>query len=187
MLNTSEVRIAPEGRILVAPVGTTVPADASESFDEAWADLGYANEDGVEITPELEVEDFMAWQSLPPVKTSPTNLALEVVFNLIQTNVDTTSLYFFGAQWVDQGDGSSRLDVTSDINIEERALAIEWTDDNQANNRLIIPRGFVTERESLALVRSELTTFGVTFRALDDSGDFFHLLSNNPALMPESS
>jgi hypothetical protein len=186
-INASEVRLAPFGRIRVGPVGSVIPDDVTTPFDSDWFELGYVDEDGVSFNPDLATNDIRMWQALPPVKTTATGLSLEVSFNMGQVNQGTTSLYFFGAEWVDVGGGVAKLDVRSDLTLPERALAIEWNDDEGSINRFIIPRGFVDNRETMQLQRSNATLLGVTFKALDDSGDFFHLLSNNPALVPESS
>lgn len=186
MLNSSEVRVAPFGHVFVAEVGTSPPTDLTTAYAAEWLDLGYVNEDGVSIAPSLDTTDHMMWQSIVPVKTSATGLSLEISFSMGQINTGTTSLFFFGAEWVEESPGIYKLDVGSDILLAEKAMSIEWTDDEGSVNRFTVPRGFVADRENLQLQRSEVTTLGITYKALDDSGDFFHLLSNNPALQPSS-
>jgi len=181
-LDSLEVRVAPFGHVYVAPVGTVAPTDVTSAFGAGWKELGYLDEDGVGITPSTDVSDIVAWQSLLPVKTSLTGLDLTLEFNLIQVNQDTTALYFFGETWAVAG-GVATLAMSSNPTLDERALAVEWTDDAANVNRLIVGRGLVTDRAQLSLKRSEATAFGITFRALDNNGLMATLLSDNPDLL----
>lgn len=184
-LDSSQVRVAPFGHVYVAPVGTVAPVDVTAAFAAGWKELGYLDEDGVGITPSTDVTDIMAWQSLLAVKTSLTGLDLTLEFNLIQVNQNTTALYFFGQAWVVAA-GLATMTMSSNPALDERALAVEWTDDANFTNRLIVPRGLVTDRQQLTLKRSEAVAMGVTFKALDDNGTMAKLLSNNTALLTSS-
>ena len=70
-LNADNVRVGLNGNVYVAPKGTTAPADLTSAWDPAWKDLGYLNDDGVEMEYGTDVEDIMAWQSLSPVRARP--------------------------------------------------------------------------------------------------------------------
>lgn len=181
-LDSTEVRVAPFGHVYVAPVGTSAPADVSTAFSASWQELGYLDESGVGITPSTDVTDILAWQTLLPVKSTLTGLTLELEFNLIQVNQNTTALYFFGQSWV-TGSGLATMTMSSSPTLDERALAVEWTDDGNNTNRLIVGRGLITDRQQLTLSRTEATAFGVTFRALDNNGTMAVLLSDNPDLV----
>lgn len=180
-LDSGEVRLAPFGHVYVAAVGTAAPVDVTVPFGAGWRELGYLDEDGVGITPSVDVQDISAWQSLVPVKQTLTGVNLELKFNMIQVNQATTSLFFFGEDWV-SGGGISTLTLTSNPSLDERAVAIEWNDDNANTNRLIVPRGLITDRDDLNLNRQNATAFGVTFRALDSNGVIAALLSDDPNL-----
>lgn len=181
-LDSGEVRLAPFGHVYVAPVGSTLPTDVTTPFNASWLELGYLDEDGVSVTPSVDVNDIRAWQSATPVKTSITSIDLECSFNMIQVNQASTGLFFFGESWT-AGGGVATLTVSSNPTLDERALAIEWTDDENNTNRLLLPRGLVTDREAMQLQRAEATAFGVTFRALDYNGTLAVILSDNPSLV----
>jgi len=180
-LDSGEVRLAPFGHVYVAPVGSVLPTDTTTPFDAAWRELGYLDEDGVEITPSVDVADIGAWQSLVPVKQSLTGMNLELAFNLIQMNQQTTSLFFFGESWTATG-GIATLEISSSPTLDERALAVEWNDDNDNINRLLIPRGLVTDRDGMTLNRSDAVAFGITYRALDYNGLVAVMLSDDPEM-----
>lgn len=181
-IDSGEVRLAPFGHIYVAPVGTPAIADVSTPLPAQWKELGYISEDGVGITPTTDVQDYFAWQSKMPVKTSLTSIAMELQFSMIQINQDTTSLFFFGEQWT-SGAGLGTLTLTTNPALDERSMVIEWNDDEENTNRLYIPRGVVTDREQMTLSRTELTALGVTFKILDFSGIGAILLSDDPNLV----
>lgn len=49
------------GAVFVAPVGTTLPTDATTALDSAFENLGYISEDGLKNTSELDKEIIKAW------------------------------------------------------------------------------------------------------------------------------
>lgn len=180
-LNSGEIRLAPFGHVYVAPVGTVAPSTVTDPFGAGWRELGYLSEDGVGVTPSTDVQDIKAWQSLTIVKQSLTGVNLELKFNMIQVNQATSSLFFYGEDW-SAAAGLATLNLTSNPSLDERALAVEWTDDAGSTNRLIVGRGLVTDRDDLNLNRAGATAFGVTFKALDSNGVMATLLSNDPNL-----
>lgn len=184
-LDTTEVRLAPSGHIYTAVVGTTLPTTATMSLNAAFKELGYADEDGVSITPGVEVTDIAAWQAATPVKTSLDSISLEISFNLLQANQDTWALYFFNTAWANNF-GQGKVTVSSNPGTQEKALIIEWDDDLADTSRLVVPRAFIADREALQLVRNDVEKVGLTFRVLDNSGTFFYVYSENADLVPSS-
>jgi hypothetical protein len=187
MLNPEEIRVAPFGRVLVTDVGSTAPTNLEDPFSSDWFELGYINEDGVTLTPNLTTNPYRVWQSRLPAKIVSTDLTFEVMFTMAQMNQGTTSIFFFDAQWVETEVGVYRLDVASDQILKERAMAVEYTDDAGHTNRLIVPRGFVSNREALQLQRNAVSEMGITYQALDQGGDAFYFLSDDPAMEPATS
>lgn len=183
--DSSEVRLAPNGNIYVAPVGTALPTNATMNLNAAFKSIGYVDEDGVSISPGVELTDIMMWQSAVPVKTTLDTVTFEVQFNMGQVNQDTWSLYFFVTGWVNNF-GQAKLVVPSSPGSQEKSLIIQWTDDLGDDVRLVIPTAVLTDRESLQLTRNNAQITGVTFRALDTSGTLAYVYSDNPDLVPSS-
>lgn len=186
MLNSEEIRVAPFGRVLVSDVGASVPTDLESDYSSDWFEFGYLSEDGVTFDPTLDIQKYNVWQGRLPAKIMATDLAFTAAFTMSQMNSGTTSVYFFDAEWTESEPGVYSLDVASDQLLKERALSVEWTDDAGYINRLTIPRGFVSNRESLQLQRNNVSDMGITFEALDYNGKAFNMLSNNPAFEPIS-
>jgi hypothetical protein len=184
-IDANEVQLAPFGNIYVAPVGTTLPTSATGPLNAAFTSLGYVDEDGVQITPEVELTDIMMWQSALPVKTTLDTVSLEIQMNFGQVNYATWGLYFFNQDF-EENAGEAKLTMPSNPGSQEKALIVEWEDDDVDQSRLVIPRAVLADRETLALVRNEATLAGVTFRVLDDSGNFGYVYSENTDLIPPS-
>ena len=87
--NALEVRIAGNGGLFVAALGSTLPTDAESPLDAAFVDLGLATEEGVKITPDRTVEKIRAWQSRQPVRTAITAEDIALSMELMQWNPDT--------------------------------------------------------------------------------------------------
>jgi hypothetical protein len=103
--------------------------------------------------------------------------------HLSQFDADATALYF-GTEWTPAEDGTGTpipgvyvLNLESTPELAERALLVEWSD-GAVTNRLIIPRGMVSEREGLKLTRVDSQTLGVTLDALDSGGSLGYILTN---------
>jgi hypothetical protein len=184
MANVStEVRLAPGGSVYVADIGTTLPTTATMALNAAFDDLGYLDEDGVTISPSADFTDIMMWQSSVPVKTTLDTITLEIQFNMGQTNLTTWGLYFFVTDFTNNF-GQAKLEIPSNPGSQEKALIVEWTDDEGDQTRLVFPRAVLTDRESLQLVRNDATIAGVTFRCLDSNGTLGYIYSENPDLTP---
>jgi hypothetical protein len=155
------------------------------ALDAAFDDLGYLDEDGVSITPNVELTDIMMWQSALPVKTTLDTVAVEVQFNMGQVNLTTWGLYFFVSDFVNNF-GEAKLTLPSNPGSQEKALIIEWQDDEGDQTRMVFPRAVLADREALQLVRNNAQLLGVTFRLLDASGNLGFIYSENPDLTPST-
>ena len=183
--NSEEVRLAPDGSLYVAPVGSVLPSNATVALDAAWEELGYIDEDGVSMTPSVDLSDIMMWQSTTAVKVTLDSTSFEIQFNMGQVNKFTWGLYFFNSNWTNNF-GQAKLTLLSNPASQEKGLIVEWRDDEGDQNRLVLPKAVLTDREDLQLVRNAATLAGVTFKALDYSGVYGYVHSDNPDLLPSS-
>lgn len=181
--DTDELVIAPEGRIMVAPIGTAVSTtDVEAVLDADWRELGYATEDGVTLSVGKEIQDIRAWQAMDPVRRIVTNRNVTVAFTLRQLNVDTVPFAYGGGTVTETAPGNYTYTPPEASEIDERALLIEWTDGDK-HYRAHFPRGSVTEAVETQLVRNDTANLPVTFGALtpDDDADIFTLITDDPA------
>lgn len=183
--SAAEVRTAPSGHIYVAALGAVEPTDVTTPLAGTYAELGYTTPDGVSLTPSVEQEDIMVWQSLMPVLSPITGMTLEISFVLAQLNRDTLSLYFLGEEVTDDGT-TATLNLSTNPGTQERVLVVEWEDNTEDLYRLVVPRAQMTNREELQLTRGQSTNLGLSFKALDDNGIAGYLLSNNENMLEAS-
>ncbi|MEU6087380.1 phage tail protein [Streptomyces sp. NPDC047085] len=188
--NSNEIRVAGTGRILVAPVGTTAPADVTTAWAAAWKDLGYTSTDGIKLSKKDKLDPVDTWQSVSPARFIYSDRDLTVKFQLMQLNEDTLP-FFMGGDAVAEtaaGSGLYKYDLASAPKFNEKALGIEFTDGSAITYRFVIPRGQVTESEELSLTRTASIKLGVTFTALavDDTKPLATFLMKDPAYNPAS-
>lgn len=182
-ITTGNVRTAPSGNVWLGPLGTPEPATPTDALDAALFDLGCLTPDGVSITPNVESEDIMIWQSLSPVLSPITGFVFEISFTMAEVNQKGLGEFFAGSTWTNSG-GAGRLDIDSNPGTQERLLVVEWVDNREYNYRLVVPRAQMTNREAMNLVRGDSINSGLSLKALDDDGIAAYILSNNPALIP---
>lgn len=181
-LTADNVRVGLNGNVYVAPKGTTAPADLTTAWGAAWQDFGYLNDDGVEMEYSTDVEDIMAWQSLSPVRRVLTSVEMTLAFTAIELRATTITQYFPDSTITEVTAGTVyKLDIPSAPGPAEFAFGFEWMDGDIVN-RVVIPRGEVTDRESVNFQRGEPVGLGMTVSAYASSSpELATWLSNDPS------
>lgn len=180
-LDADNVRVGLNGSILMAPKGSIAPADLDAPWDSAWTDLGYMSDDGVEMGLSTDTEDVTAWQSVTPVRRILTGLDLTLGFTAIELKTRTVTLYFPGATMTDVSGTVHRLDIPASPGPQEFAFGFEWQD-GTIKNRLVIPRGEVTDRGASTVTRGGAVGLEMTVSAYATSApEIASWLSNDPA------
>lgn len=187
--NADAIRFAPKATIRMAPKGTDVTPYMSDVMaplpDEVFVPLGYTAEDGIELTPTVETNPVTVHQSATPVKYVVTSASVTLAFTMMQFDENTVPLYF-GADFVEQSNGTLTLDLASTPDLREQVLIVEWGDFTETPNesdptgpatlvsgtktRLILPRIMLSERNAITLTRTDAQQLGVTVQALDVGG-----------------
>jgi hypothetical protein len=172
--NSSEIRIAGTGRILVAVAGTTAPADFTTNWDPAtWTDLGYTSSDGVTFSKKDKLDPVDTWQAVSPVRFIYSDRELTLKFSLLQFN-EATLPFFMGGGKVSQAGAASGVfnyTLADGPQKDERALGLEFSDGTDVTYRFVIPRGQVTASDDIKLARKAAAQLGVTFTALSNGSD----------------
>ncbi|GGM04732.1 hypothetical protein GCM10010099_21060 [Streptomyces cinereus] len=180
-LNADNVRVGLNGNIYMAPKGTTAPTDLDTAWAAAWLDLGYMSEDGVSLEYSTDVEDINAWQSLSPVRRVLTSVDMTLGFTALELKTRTVTAYFPGATMTDVSGTVHKLDIPAAPGPQEFAFGLEWID-GTIKNRLIIPRGEITERGAITVARSEAVALEMTVSAYATSApELASWLSNDPS------
>jgi len=166
--NAREIRVAGNGRILVANLGTLPPTDTVAEWGSGWKDLGYTTTDGVKLAKKDKIDPIDTWQSVSAARFVYSDRDLTLKFQLLQMNEDTLPFFFGGGSVEANGTtaGNFRYKLTADPSFDERMLGVEFTDGTDVKYRIVVPRGQVTETEEISLVRTAPVKLGVTFTAL---------------------
>lgn len=171
--NSSEIRVAGTGRVLIADINAPLPAAFSDNpatdWGSAWTDLGYTSTDGVTFSKKDKLDPVETWQSISPARFVYADRDLTLKFSMLQFNEDTLP-FFLGGKSADfrrdATSGAVQFDVPDGPTFDERALGLEFTDGSAVTYRFVIPRGQVTATDDIKLARKAAAMLGVTFTAL---------------------
>jgi hypothetical protein len=180
-LDADNVRVGLTGHVYIAPIGTTAPVDLTTAWGAGWSEVGYLSDDGVEMAYSTDTEDINAWQSLSPVRKVLTSVDMTLAFTCLELKTSTITLYFPGSTMTDVSGTVHSLAIPAAPGPDERAIGLEWVD-GSITNRLIIPRGEVTDRDSITVARSGAVGLNMTVSAYATSApELATWLSNDPA------
>ncbi|MEU5163310.1 phage tail protein [Streptomyces sp. NPDC020875] len=172
--NSSEIRVAGTGRVLVGAVGaaapTTFSANPAADWSAAWTDLGYTTTDGVTFAKKDKLDPVETWQAISPARFVYSDRDLTLKFAMLQFNENTLPFFIGGSKGdvkpVGTNTGVYSIDIPDGPTFDERALGLEFTDGKDITYRFVIPRGQVTAADDVKLARKSAASLGVTFTAL---------------------
>ena len=184
-MNPSEIRVAGTGRVLAAPLGTSVPSDLTTAWAAGWKDLGYTTTDGIKFNKKDKIDPVDTWQSVSPARFVYSDRDLTMKFALLQLNEDTLPFFFGGDSVSETATGSKiyRYLVAAEPKKDERMLGVEFADGDSIKYRFVVHRGQVTDTEELSLMRTAAIKLGITFTAMavDNATPLATWLMNDPA------
>lgn len=155
------------GAIFTAPLGTTLPTDATSDLDAAFENVGYISEDGVTNSNTPETDPIKAWGG-------------DVVYNAQTEKEDTFNWTMIEVAnvvplKVVYGDNNVTGDLATGITVkanseeqEERAFVIDMVLRGSILKRIVIARGQVTEVEDIEYTDGDLIGYGTTISAHPD-------------------
>ena len=166
--NVTVGKPAVAGAVFNAPAGTALPTSTAASLNSAFVDLGYVSEDGVTNSFSLSTDQIKAWGG--EVVAVPQSEKVETVkLKLIEAmNTDVLKV-FFGASNV-SGSLSEGVAVNVDnAELGETAWVIDTILRGGTAQRLVIPRGKISEMGDVVYKDNELIGYEVTLTCLPDS------------------
>ncbi len=131
--NAAAVRFGKPGKLYIAPLGTTEPADYDSVWPAGWVPLGYTDE-GSAFNYEISTDNVEVAEELDVLARVTTGRDASVEFAMAETTYKNLSIAFNGGIIV--GDGLDWAFEPPDLGDEERVM-IGW-DANRipANNDL---------------------------------------------------
>lgn len=175
MLSTNVTAAKPKtgGAIFVAPVGTTLPTDATTTLDTAFKELGYASEDGLTNSNSPESDVIKAWGG-------------DTVLTLLTSKDDTFSMTLIEALNVEvlklvYGDdnvtGTLDTGITVRANsgeLQEHAFVIDMIMKDNALKRIVIPQAKVSEVGDITYSDSDAVGYETTLQCTADASGNTH-------------
>ena len=162
------------GAIFRAPVGTTLPTDASTALDAAFVNLGFVSEDGVTNSNSPESDELKAWGG-------------DTVLNLQTAKPDTFKYTLIEALNVEvlkyvYGDDNVSGTLKTGIHIKanssdqkESVIVVDMVLNGGTLKRIVIPKGKVSEVGDIVYKDGGAVGYETTLTALPDSnGDTHH-------------
>ena len=156
------------GAVFVAPIGTTLPATAVATLDNAFEALGYISEDGVSNSLERTTENIKAWGG-------------DIVLSPQTEKLDTWTMTFIeslNATVLEQVFGSDNVsgDLTTGLTVKANSKELDhsvWVIDVEMNGghkkRVVIPNGKISEVGDVVYADSEAVGYEITLTALPDA------------------
>lgn len=161
------------GAIFRAPLGTTLPTDATTALDEAFVDLGYVSEDGVTSSNSRESEDIKAWGGAT-VLTSQTDYqdTWQAVF-IEAMNTDVLKMVFGNANVT--GDLATGITVKANAGEPEQACYVfDMILKGGVLKRVVLPVASISEVGDVVYVDNEAVGYDVTLAAMPDTAGNTH-------------
>ncbi len=167
-LNVSAGKPAVTGGIYRAPLGTTLPTDASTALGGTFTSLGYIASGGVTHAFNLDTGEYRAWGG--DLVLAYTNSKTHTfAFGLIEVLNKTTYETVYGASNV-SGTLATGIAVTADgDDMTEYVYVIELAMRDGAMKRIVIPDGKITAIGDVVYQDSDAVSYPITVTAQVDA------------------
>ena len=161
------------GAISWAPLGTTLPTNATTTLNSSFKPLGYVSEDGVTNSNSVSSESIKAWGG-DIVLTPQTEKTDTFAFTLLETLNEDVVKAIYGASNVS---GTIATGLTINANSEELSAAC-WVIDmvltGDTSKRIVIPNGKISELGDIVYRDNEAIGYNPTITALPDTDGNTH-------------
>ena len=153
------------GAVFVAPLGTTLPTDATTPLDNSkFVCLGHVSEDGLTNNNEMEISEIKAWGGAI-VYRSQSGLDDTFQLTLIESeNADVLKAVYGDSNVTVDGSGNAHV-VVAASDPQERVWVFELSLRNGRAKRIVITDGAITAREAIVYNDTDAIGYGITVSA----------------------
>lgn len=166
--NVTAGKPAAGGAIYRAPLGTTLPTDATTALDAAFVSLGFCSDDGLTNSNSPESDNVKAWGG-KNVLALQTDKPDTFQFKLIEVLNPNVLKAIYGD---DNVTGTLSTGITVKANAdepEEACWVVEMVMRDGAVTRKVLPDAKVTELGDIVYKDDEVTGYEVTLLAMPDA------------------
>ena len=159
------------GSVYRAPIGTTLPTDATSTLNEAFKCLGYVSEDGLTNTTELETENIKEWggATVLNVQTSKDDTWSMTLIEAM--NIDVLKMVYGDSNVTGSLDGGIVISANNTPQAPA-SYVFEMIYNDNAIKRVVLPNAYVTEVGDITYVANEAVGYETTLTAaVDASGN----------------
>lgn len=160
-LNADNTLVPTTGGAYFAPLGTTLPTDATETLNVAFLECGYLGPDGISQSIDTDVTDIKAWQNGDTVRSIQTSHDVVYKMKMIEVNDNTRALYY----------GDDFSDGTVEITGQQqpkRQFVFQMID-GDTDIRVVVPNGQVFERGEIVYNGEQEIGFEVSIKCFPDA------------------
>lgn len=155
------------GSVFRAPLGSTLPTDATSELDAAFCNLGYISDEGVTNSTAIESEEIKAWggDTVAQPQTGKTDtFQLSLLESL---NVEALKAYFGDTNVTGTKETGIKV-ICNSKELAPSAWVVDMIATGNIPHRIVIPNAKPSELEDITYVDNEATGLGMTLTALPD-------------------
>ena len=173
-LNVTSGKPKVTGAVWIAPVGSTVPTDASTALDTAFKCLGYCGEDGLVNSNSPETEPVKAWGG-DVVLTTLTEKPDTFQFKLIEIlNVVVMKTVYGDSNVTGEMDSGIKVEVKAEQPIDY-AWVFELALRGGVMKRIVVPQASISEMDDIEYTDSDAAGYNITITATPDASGCTHI------------
>lgn len=168
MVNSSNVTLSKPkvgGAIYVAPLGTTLPTDATTELDKAFKSLGYLSDEGIKNKNSAKIENVSAWGGdvvLTTQKEKEDTFEVELIEAL---NVDVLKTIFGDSNVT--GTLESGISITANnAEAKEHIYVFETVLKGGVLKRIVVPKGIISELDDIEYKEDGALSYKITITAM---------------------
>ena len=161
------------GAVSKAPLGTSLPTDASTELNEAFVSLGYISEDGLTNTNSPESDNIKAWGG-DTVLTMQTSKEDTFSFTFLLDLYADVLNSVFGNDIVSGELGTGITIKANNSEMEQFAWSIDMILKGGVLKRVVIPVASITEIGDITYKDDEAIGYEITITALPANDGYTH-------------
>lgn len=161
------------GYIHRAPLGTTLPTDATTALDAAFKCLGYISEDGVTNSNEIDTETIKDWNGDVVIQVSTGKTDSWNVTLIEAMNVEALKVAFGDSNV--SGDLATGITITANNTAQPAAVYVfEMIYNGNVLHRVVLPNAYVSDVGEVTYAAGSAVGFPITLTAAADTNGHTH-------------